>query len=1084
MAINFSRILIVLYLLYVPFSILANGLENTNFKHISTEHGLSQKTVQTIFQDKTGFLWFGTQEGLNRYDGRELKIFRHDDNDPFSLSNDVIRDLLEDKQGNLWVATSAGLNRYNAENENFERLIIKNEQGEVVSRLNSIFVDSSEQLWVGTEEFGVFIINQENYQVSRNEHLALLNNSDVRAIFEDSRNRMWIGTDGKGALLITRNDKAIFHFLQQENTQGTISHNRIRSIIEDSNGRIWLATRGGGINRFDELSKTFTHYMNDPTDNKSLSHNRVYQIFEDSQKKLWMATAEGVSIYQPASNNFLNIKQKPSQPYGLSSDRVLAIFQDNAGLIWLGTNSGLNQWNPVNAVFAHYRQISEDPITLSDDMVYGFAETNSGAFYVGTFGGGLNSFDPETNKIGLVKNSDGSGKTAKFITSLLMDNQQQLWVGSIPEGVKVYSEDLQELAHYQHSEQNENSLSANGITDIIQDSDGEIWISAFGAGINRLDKITTQFKRYGADNKNTSLVNDTKENVSQNSNYIVSDFLVSNNAFMLMEDDEGYIWVATDGGGISRLDKNTHKFINFTHQEDNSESLSSDSAWSIFQDSKGRFWIGTQGNGLNRWEPEDRRQGINRFQHYTVQNGLNSSTVNGVLEDDDGFIWISTSRGVSRLDPETNNIKHFNLADEIHFNELNQGVMLKLNNGQMLFGGEKGVSAFFPQQIISNTNVPKVVITNVFNGNERLLFKQPLSELQEITFDHNDYLVSFDFAALDYTQPRKNNYQYKLEGLDKNWIQLGHLNRATFTNLPSGNYLLKVRGSNNDGVWSDDSVNLKVKVLPAPWATWWAFALYGLLFSILLLMVIRLQAKRMTEQEYFQNRINIKVEEQSEVYVQSNELLKQNFIQLEKSTNLDFATGLPKQKYLCDLLQLTSSWLNQYSVKPAELEGQLSLMLLKVPFAEFDKAKSKKQFEVFAKNVPSILPKDAVVVLWNEDQLGIVNFVASNQEVIAQINSIRDLFTETLSSTNNHFTEEITFAYSLSPFSGVAQSMIDADNLLMLTEHALFSLVKSEGLTVIGIVSALQLLTVPIIKQTLSRDNLLDMHSVFEFYTE
>jgi ligand-binding sensor domain-containing protein len=1053
MTIKITKVLLTLSLICLQYFLLGDGLENTNFKHISTEHGLSQKTVQTIFQDKVGFIWIGTQEGLNRYDGRELKIFRHDNNDSTSLSNDVIRDLVEDKQGNLWVATSSGLNRYDAKSESFERLAIKNENGEIVNRLNSLFVDSQGQLWVGTEQNGVFIIVQKNYQITRFEKATELIDADVRVIFEDSRNRIWIGTDGDGVTVITNNEKKNYHFLPQQGIEGAISHNRIRSIMEDSNGRIWVATRGGGINRFDELLKHFTVYRNDPQDSKSLSHNQVYQIFEDSKKKLWMATAQGVSIYQPALNNFLNIKQKPSQPYGLSSDRVLTIFQDNSGLIWLGTNSGVNQWNPINAAFAHYRQISEDPITLSDNMVYGFAESESGGIYVGSFGGGLNYYDPKKNQVGIVKTAEGFEKTTKFITSMLMDDQQQLWVGSIPEGVKVYSPELKEIAHYKHSE-NEHSLSANGITNIMQDSDGEIWISAFGAGINRLNKSQNNFRHYRS--------------------------ATTNNAFMLMEDDEGYIWVATDGGGISRLDKNTHEFVNFIHQSNNPESLSSNSAWSILQDSKGRFWIGTQGNGLNRWEPEDRRQGINKFQHYTVQNGLNSSTVNGVLEDNDGFIWISTSRGVSRLDPETNDIKHYNLADEIHFNELNQGVMLKTKDGRMFFGGEKGISAFYPQQIKSNSNIPKVVLTNISSGNEQLLFKQPLNELKEVIFDHNDYLVAFDFAALDYTQPRKNKYQYKLEGLDENWIQLGHLNRATFTNLPSGNYLLKVRGSNNNDVWSADSINLKVKVLPAPWAAWWAFALYGLLFSVLLLMFIRLQAKRLTEQEYFQNRVNQKVEEKTELYVQSNDILKQHFSQLEKNANLDFATGLPKQKYLCDMLQLTLSWLSRSSVNADAAPGHLSLMLLRAPFVEHNRDLAIEQFELFAKNLSFIIASDAVLVRWSDDQLALINFVTDSQQINQQINVIRDCFSE----NTQLFNAGLSFAYSLFPFSVVSPAHLDADNLLMLTEHALFSVAKNKGLTVIGIVSALQQLTVPIIKQTLAKDNLLDMDNVLEFYTE
>jgi len=798
------------------------------FQHISTDKGLSQKTAQSIFQDSHGFIWIGTREGLNRYDGQEIVTYRNIVGDIKSLSSNFIRDILEDSQHNIWVATNSGLNRFDASSKTFMRVGIVDKENQPVVRLTSLFDDNNGRILIGTEGQGVYSVDtsQAGYKVKFVKQLDDLRQANVQVIFKDSKGRYWFGTHSQGAWLANDKGKISINFQFEKNQNNSISHNNIHAIMEDSDGRIWIGTEGGGLNKYNELNKSFIRYQYDLNDPTSLSNNRVFKIIEDKNQILWIATDGGINLYRPSSDDFLRVQYRPSQPAGLSHNEVTDMLEDDGGLIWIGTVSGINIWNPVTAKFVHYRNISEDSNSLSNNFIRGLEESKSGNIYAATVGGGLNVLDTTSGKWTVIsKDKQGVPLLLDLrVNTLMVDSTDDLWVGTYSRGVSVLSRDHQLLQHFEHNKQEPKSLSANGIRAILQDSDNEIWI-ATSRGINRLNRDGKTFKHYRIEKNNRNT-------------------LISENIVAMLEDDEGYIWLATDGGGLSRLDKNNGNFINITHQPDNPFSLTSNQTISIYQDSQARFWIGTE-LGLNRWEPEDRRQAKNRFTHYTTKNGLSSSTINGVLEDEEGFIWISTNKGVSRLDPENDQFKHYNLALEIQNNELNQNSMLKAENGRLYFGGLNGINAFFPKEIDINNNIPPVVLTNISSENKSLSFTLPLTNLEGVNFTHKDYFITFEFAALDYAQPGKNQYQYKLDGFDPDWIHINNLNRATYTNLPSGKYIFKVKASNNDNVWSDESINLIVIIEPAPWASPWAFALYIFTVLISIFMVIQFRTRRL-----------------------------------------------------------------------------------------------------------------------------------------------------------------------------------------------------------------------------------------------
>lgn len=1049
------------------YFVKSDALSYLEFRHISTDKGLSQKTVQSIFQDSHGFIWIGTQEGLNRYDGKEMVVFRNIQGDEKSLSSNVIRDILEDDQGSLWVATSGGLNRYDPASNTFFRVPIKDEKQQAILRIYSLYKDKNGRVLIGTDGNGVYVVDtmQSPYQPKIVQQLNPLKKADVRVLFKDTRGRLWIGTDGQGIWLVNEKGDITNSFLFDENQNNSLSHNRIRAIMEDSKGQIWIGTRGGGLNKYNELNKNFIRYKHDSSDITSLSNNRVYKIIEDDKRSLWIATDGGVNIFRSETDDFLRVQNQPSQPSGLSHNRILTIYQDFGGLIWLGTLSGVNIWNPVTAKFVHYRNISEDKNSLTNNTIFGMEESKFGDIYVATFGGGLNYLNAEDNEWSAITN-DKNGNSLLLdlrLMTLMVDNNDKLWVGSFSKGVSVLSKDHQLILHFEHDKNDTKSLSANGITDVLQDSDNEIWVATYTAGLNRLNRDGKTFLHYRKDknNKNT---------------------LISENILQILEDDEGYIWLATDGGGLSRLDKNTGNFINFTRQPENPNSLTGDATSSIYQDSRGRFWIGTQGRGLNRWEPEDRRQAKNNFKHYTMKDGLPSSTVNGVLEDDDGYIWVSTNKGVSRLDPETDEFKHYNLALEIHNNELNQGSMLKANNGRLYFGGLNGIGAFFPKEIASNSNVPPIVLTNISSENKSVNLERSLTEIDNIKFSHKDYLVTFEFAALDYSQPDRNQYKYKLEGFDPDWIEIENLGRATYTNLPSGTYIFKVMGSNNDNVWSDESINLRVIIEPAPWVSWWAFIMYASLFCMSLIILIRSQAKRIANQDLFQKKVAETIESKTALYEKDNLSLKEQVKNYQVNSGNDLATGLPNQSFFTEQLLISLSWLKKSATRASNQQQKLCCIILKISNEHHGQIENR--MIRLAQQISSQESDIMLISRWNVDELAMLGFVESNKRISELVKRISILTVDPEASASSNL-NSLSLGYSLVPLHQNDEQSFKWENVLMLTEHAMrnaneFGQADPSEVKYIGLSACHQKLSPALIKTTMTCENLLTMKNVFD----
>ncbi len=800
------------------------------FSSLSLEDGLSQATVTAAVQDQTGFMWFATQDGLNRYDGYQFVQLKHDPQDPTSLRSDSIFDLHLDSQGDLWVGTEGGgLSRWDAKAESFVHYTEENGAPEGLGRerVRVITRDNKGVLWLGLHQSGLYSFDEstgvwESFQTDP-DNMKTLSDDRIRAIHEDSTGRLWVGTRD-GLNLYDRTTGTFTRFKADPQNSSSLSNDRIRSIYEDSQQRLWIGTLGGGLNRFDRSSGSFVHFQHDEADASSLSNNRVRAIFEDAQGRLWVGTEIGINLLQP-DGSFARFSHDPKEPTSLSGERVTFILQDRAGMLWVGTHGGgLDRWHPLDWYFGHYKGGTTG---LSNNAVQAFAEDGESLLYVGTDGGGINVIDRAKGISRVLRNDpeDASSLSSDRVIALMRDSRQALWVGTLAGGLNRKLPESDQFEHFRADETTQGSLPSDNIMTVFEDRQGTIWIGTYGGGLSRFDRDTLTF---------TTFMNEAGNPLSLSGNQVSA----------IAEDPSGALWVGTLGNGLNFFDRDTQQFRRFVNDPNRDSSLSSDEVLSLHMEPSGVLWVGTQGGGLNRLEQLEAQAESTTFKRYSEHDGLPNDVIYGILPDSEGHLWLSTIRGLAHFTPSTGNFESFNVSDGLQADEFNLGAFFRSNSGELFFGGLNGFNAFYPDQIKRNDVVPELAFTSFLKLNEPALAENPLNQLDRLDLSYRDYVVSFEFAALDYRSPGANRYAYKLEGLDEDWIELGNRHQITFTNLAPGSYNLKVKGSNSDGVWNEAGISLPISVAAPPWMQWWAYALYGLFAAAIVLRFIFVQRQK------------------------------------------------------------------------------------------------------------------------------------------------------------------------------------------------------------------------------------------------
>ena len=778
------------------------------FETLSLEQGLSQISVLSIVQDDNGFLWFATEDGLNKYDGYQFTIFRHDPVDPNSLVHAWIHALYRDRSGILWIGThNAGLDRYDPVKEEFTHYQMDPDDPGTLSDniVRAIHEDRSGALWVGTDN-GLNRLDRETGRWTRYfndpDDPASLSHNAIRSVYEDSAGLLWIGTDGGGLNEFDREAGMFVRYRFEPGNPGSLSHDEVRAIFEDASGALWIGTNGGGLNRFDRESGSFTSYRHDPSDPNSLSHDEVFAIYEDRSGNLWVGTnGGGLDLFDRRSGAFTRYRHDPNDPHSLSHDDVYAIYEDPAGVIWIGTyGGGISKYDAKRKKFRLYRHDPNDPNSLNTSFIWSIYEDENGILWVGTHDGGLNRHDRRNGEWTHFVNDPGDPHSLSNdnVRVVCVDRSGTFWIGTHGGGLNRFDPETGRFTLYQHDPDDPASLGHQEIRWIYEDEAGTLWICTNGGGLDAFDKDRGTFTHYRAD--------------PQDPHSLSSDF-----ARVVLEDSEGVLWVGTHGGGINLLERESGRFTQLRADPHDPHSLNSDHILTFFEDSSGVLWIGTWDGGLNRFDRDSKR-----FRAYTVRDGLASNAVYGILEDSDGNLWLSTNNGLSRFDPRNETFKNYNVKDGLQSNEFNGNAFFESPSGEMFFGGIGGLNTFYPDEIVDNPYIPPVVITSFQKSNREVQLDVSISEAEELVLSYKDYVFSFEFAALDYSVPEKNRYAHKMEGLDEDWIYTDASKRfASYTTLPPGHYVFRVKGSNNDGVWNEEGAWIDITITPPFWMTWW-----------------------------------------------------------------------------------------------------------------------------------------------------------------------------------------------------------------------------------------------------------------------
>jgi len=863
---------------------LSSRVLSPRFEHLKLEDGLSQGSIHAIHQDKNGFIWIATQDGLNRYDGYEIKVYGSEPFDKETLTSPWVNDIAEDADGALWLATANGLNRMDPVTEKFTAFRNDPADDSSIQRgmLFDVLVDSDQRVWIAgrnglsrldADRRGVF----ERFEYDVDDPSSLCHR-DAFSVFEDASGLIWVGTEN-GLCVTDRKTPGSFerllHLDHPLEYFWNSKEGEVHGMLErpQEPGVLWVGT-GLGLVRVDVASRRTELLVPHPDySGTSRNFNQVGRLAQDPTNPgiLWVPTeGGGLTRFDTRTKQFLTYRTDVENPNSLLQDAVLTTYADRSGMIWVGTNTqGLSRFNPASVSFAHYRYSPGSKTSIPGRNVYGIYQSRDGVLWVGT------EDDNGTSRLTALNREAGTAR------------------------------------HYEHDPSDPGSRDAGRVVAILEDSRGNLWMNS-RLGLDRLDRSTGRFTHYRSDP-------DDPESMPQ--------FVLS-----LYEDRSGKLWIGS-GDGVAWMEPNRDgRVTRIKSDPDDPETLSPGRKWHIIEDLAGFIWVA--GNGLNRINPEtgkvtrylpdpddptslapgiqetvlERRRepgiiwtsggGLNRLDtetglvtHFTVRNGLPNNSIYGLLEDEDGRIWISTNHGLSRFDPETKRFKNFGMEIGLQGLEFNYTSFHRGLNGEMFFGGTNGLNTFFPNELTENINAPQVALVDLRLSNESIktsgaiALDHSLQETEVITLDPSQKEVTFDFVAFHYADPKGNQYAYMLEGFNDDWVNAGQQRSASFTNLAPGEYTFRVKAANSDGVWNEDGASIHLVVEPPFWATWWfrilgVVAVGGILYSGYAYRVRQIaERNRSLEQEVTNRTAELKASYQQ--LEQTNSQLEQSHTILE-----------------------------------------------------------------------------------------------------------------------------------------------------------------------------------------------------------
>jgi ligand-binding sensor domain-containing protein/DNA-binding CsgD family transcriptional regulator len=798
----------------LPFLLLAQS--PYYFEPITANNSLPHQTVFRVLQDKKGWLWFGTQRGLVRYDGYAYRLSGQTAAEMESIWGKPIHALFEDKQGNLWIGTHTGdLCKRNVLTGKFEYLssspIFQSLRNK---RIQTFFEDAQGQIWIGTLDDGLFIYSPKNKQLTQfYTRNSTLTNNAVFAFVEDKKGRIWVGTAGEG---INYFDPITKTFRQRYADVPNLNGYQ-KSLLLDTDNHLWIGTQGTGLYQLSLTTDSMKHFSQ--SDKRSLSSDAVMSLAVNKNNELLIATdGGGLNVLNLVTKQWNHYKTDNQNKGSLNTNALYDICIDADENVWVGTfNGGVNAHKAHQVRFEYFTYTGNHVNELSNRSVLGLCQTSDEQIFIGTDGGGLNVLDRKNNRFSRLNNTNPV--QTNVVKTIFEDRQKRLWLGYFNGGLALFDRQRGTFKHYLSNPMDTTTISNNSVWAIAEDASGLLWVGTVGNGINLFDPQTGKSQRFYNNNDPNSLSN--------------------NGIMVILSDRQQRTWVGTEGGGVNLYNPTKGNFTRFQHEANNPQSISSNFIRAIFEDKRGRLWFGTEDGGINLW------LGGNKFKHWTTKNGLLSDAVMGISEDLNGYLWLSTYDGIVRFDTDKDSFQHFKFNQTLdgRANQFNQGAIVRTQNGELLFGGINGLNIIQPNAIVPNHLQPRVLLTDfkifdasVVNGRlgGRTIFEGDLQDTKQMELSYKDNAFSIEFAALDFTEPMRNKYTFKMEGFDADWrFTTAEQRLVTYTNLDAGTYTFRVRATNSTGEWSSKEAVVRIRIAPPFWKTaWFQLLVFAILVSL------------------------------------------------------------------------------------------------------------------------------------------------------------------------------------------------------------------------------------------------------------
>ena len=875
--INIILILVCIFSCLKISTSYANIRESFNFKNITIEDGLSQSTVETIYQDSKGYIWIGTNDGLDRYNGYEFKHYKYDKYDKNSIANNYIVDIIEDKNGYIWVSTIGGLSRINPDKDEIKNYYSKEDRGNLSnSNLWQLLCTKDNRLIASTiDGLNVYDKNKDKFtRILYKE--GELPSQYIYSLEEDINGHIWVGTDN-GLVELDKDLNIVKSY------HDTIGDSDVYNVYDDSKGNIWVCTLDNGLFKINLDDKSVENYKNNNS-KISIPSNNVRDIISDSEGKLWIATDKGLCTFDYEREEFITYNKKLYQSNSLIDDEIFCLLKDSSGLIWIGTYSGISRFNP-NSSFTHFKSDPYDNNSISGNVIHGIYEDDDKTLWIGTNESGVNIINGESIKHLNKENSNLVSDLIEDITGF----KNYIFIGT-NEGLSVLVKNDKTVKNYTITNYTtKDGLPSNKIRSLFIDSKGYLWIGT---------------------NKGLAIL-DTNNNKIIDITYILDEMGVSDKFIRAVyEDSKGNYYIGCFlEGGLIKINPNTKEYKIYKNIENDDYSISNNSIRYINEDLYGNILVGTS-HGINILNLS-----TDKFNHYTEKDGLINNTIYGILVDKNNGIWMSTNAGISKLSTEDDTFKNFTITDGLQSNEFNGRACFKSKDGNMYFGGINGFNVFNSQDIELSTFEPKVIFDNFeINGTNK-------KDISNIKFKSNENNIKINFFTNDYKYTKTTQYYYKLEGLENEW-NMTNSNSLVFANLGSGDYTLKIKTITQHGVMSDES-SVHFTINPPIWRSNYAICIYLILIII---SILRYMHKVNTLDRLVNERTN-KLRKEME----KNEQLFKKVLSLEQNKNNYFVNLSHELRTPLNVLSSINQLIKEFTKKdnfitPEKLSYYMGIM--------------------------------------------------------------------------------------------------------------------------------------------------------------